>query len=69
VSKGKRGAIPDWYPYFIAAEECHCSPWQLLGWTEVSPKWKDWALIKRAAENEAREEIEKRNQSRQRGLA
>jgi hypothetical protein len=60
MTDGAVGAIPDWYPYFVAAEECHCKPWELLGLTEVSPKWKDWALIKRTAENQAREAIEER---------
>jgi hypothetical protein len=68
MTNGAIGAIPEWYPYFIAAEECHCSPWVFLGLTEVSPKWKDWALIKRAAENGAREALEKRA-NRQRGIA
>jgi hypothetical protein len=42
---------PDWYPVFIAAQECGCTPWEML---KAPVWWKDKALIKRSAEAGAR---------------
>lgn len=57
MMEGKMGAVPDWYPLFIAADRCHCPPWELL---KQSVWWRDKALIANTAENEAREIINSR---------
>lgn len=42
---------PSWYFLMVAAEEIGCTPWEL----EQQPVyWRDRALIKRAAESEAK---------------
>jgi hypothetical protein len=50
TTKGLAGACPDWYPVFVAADVCHCAPWELLA---QSVYWRDKALIKNAAESNA----------------
>lgn len=44
---GRMGACPDWYPLFVAADRCHCPPWELL---KQSTWWYDKALIAIEAE-------------------
>lgn len=51
------GRMPDYYPLFIAADRCHCSPWELL--TQAT-YWRDKALIVNTAENQAQEFWSKR---------
>lgn len=47
---GRMGECPDWYPLFVAADRCHCPPWELL---QQSVWWHDKALIAVEAENGA----------------
>lgn len=54
---GKMGSYPDCYPLFIAADRCHCPPWELL---KQSVYWRDKALIISTAEHEAQEIINSR---------
>ncbi len=46
------GAVPDWLPLLVAAEELHCAPWELL---EQSIFWQRVAHIKRSASIQAQE--------------
>jgi hypothetical protein len=50
------GECPEWYPLFIAADRCHCPPWELI---KAGIWWHDKALIASSAENYAREQKEK----------
>jgi hypothetical protein len=50
------GECPEWYPLFIAADRCHCPPWELI---KAGIWWQDKALIANSAENYAREQKEK----------
>lgn len=42
--------VPEWYEWFVAADRCHCAPWELL---EQPTVWKTWALMAYNAETEA----------------
>ncbi len=48
-------SCPDYYPLFVAARACNCTPWELL---DVPLFWREKALIVQSAENEAREQID-----------
>ena|SRR5579875_2076553 len=46
---------PDWYALFIAADRCHCTPWELL----KQPSWWKFTALKAVqAENGARKMLE-----------
>lgn len=45
--KGTMGECPDWYSLFVAADRCHCPPWELL---KQSVFWYNKALIATEAE-------------------
>lgn len=59
ATDGKVGYCPDFYPDFVAADRCHCPPWELA---KQSIYWRDKALVVVSAENYAREEKRKHNQ-------
>lgn len=46
------GSVPEWYPYFRAAQYLGCTPWELM---EQPLCYLDWALIALQAENAARQ--------------
>jgi hypothetical protein len=53
ATDGKVGECTDYYPLFVAAKECNCTPWALA---EQNPFWQQKALIVRDAEIYARAE-------------
>ena len=51
------GVIPDWYPLIVAARYLGVAPWTLA----KQPRyWEDWALVARAAEAAAEDQIAER---------
>lgn len=52
------GEMPDWWPAFEAADECNSQPWVVAGLPESAGNhlWVEWALIRRVALANAREE-------------
>ena len=56
ATDGKMGYCPEDYPLWVAAERCHCPPWELA---KQGVWWKDRALVVRSAESYAKEEKEK----------
>jgi hypothetical protein len=52
--------MPDWYPLARAARYWGVPPWELY---EQPLYWQVWALTAEAAENEAQDELSKREQA------
>jgi hypothetical protein len=53
---GLMGAMPDYYPLFVAARVCNSTPWDLA---KQSVYWRDKALIVHNAEAYAQAEKER----------
>lgn len=54
--------MPDWWPVFEAAGECNSQPWIVAGLPETEGHhcWVEWALMRRGALADAREEIQRK---------
>lgn len=59
-TKGVMGKCPDWYEWFLAADRCHCKPWEL---TEQPLFWKEKALTALRVEAHVRNALEQRGRS------
>lgn len=59
MTEGELGALPDWYALVRAARYLHVAPWDLL---QQPVAYLHWAITAEAAENEAQDAINKRNQ-------
>lgn len=58
ATDGFVGSVPEDYPLWIAADRCHCPPWELA---KQSVWWRDRALKIANAEGYARKEKAKHN--------